>query len=337
MRDFFTHFHRDEPIMTKHEIIVEGVIDAISRKQVKMGQALPSLHAFMTGLSCSRMTILKALNELKDRGIVESKYRVGYFVKNVDISQQLKVMLILTEFNPYHETLYYSLLRELKGENIAIDLFFHHGNSRVFTAVLKEHIGKYGMYLITPIPDQQVVRLMDTIPEHKLLQIVRPVCSKKEISFISQDFYGEVIDALETISDRVKKYEGFVLVYPQNCFHPPEIVKAFRTFCDTHGIRHSVLPGVEESNMEKDLAYFVINDSHLITVIKQAEARGWKLGRDIGIISYNDTPMKEIIRQGITVITTDFNEIGKLAARYILTREPVKQVVKTKIKLRNSL
>lgn len=45
----------------------------------------------------------------------------------------------------------------------------------------------------------------------------------------------------------------------------------------------------------------------------------------------------EIIRQGITVITTDFTEMGRMTARYILDLEPVKEVMKTKIILRNSL
>jgi len=44
------------------------------------------------------------------------------------------------------------------------------------------------------------------------------------------------------------------------------------------------------------------------------------LGEDIGIISYNDTPLKELL--GITVISTDFQKMGSAAAEMILTKMP---------------
>ncbi len=43
-----------------------------------------------------------------------------------------------------------------------------------------------------------------------------------------------------------------------------------------------------------------------------------KIGKDVGIISYNETPLKEILLDGITVITTDHGFMGETAARLIL-------------------
>jgi DNA-binding LacI/PurR family transcriptional regulator len=50
------------------------------------------------------------------------------------------------------------------------------------------------------------------------------------------------------------------------------------------------------------------------------------LGKDIGVISYNDTPLKDLL--GITVISTDFQVMGETAAYMILKkkRETVKNV-----------
>ena len=337
MNQIFNHFRQGEPSQTKHEMLVEGVIEAIATKQLRRGQPLPSVNDFIRELSLSRMTIVKAFNELRDRGIIESKNRVGYFVKDEDVYQQLKVMLVLTAFSSYHEALYNSLLDELKGTHITVDLFFHHGNPHVLKSILSGHTGQYGMHVVTPIADPGVIRILDSIPDHKLLQIVRPVCSKKEISYISQDFYEEVISALESIRNEISKYEEFVMVFPRGCFHSPDIVKAFNTFCTRHEIRHSLRELINEGELKEGQAYFVIEDSHLIELIKTSENLGLSLGKDLGILSYNDTAMKEIIRQGITVITADFREMGRRAARFILDREPVKEVLNTKIILRNSL
>ncbi|MEN9703541.1 MAG: hypothetical protein RLZZ209_969, partial [Bacteroidota bacterium] len=44
-------------------------------------------------------------------------------------------------------------------------------------------------------------------------------------------------------------------------------------------------------------------------------------GKDIGIISYDDTPLKEIIAEGISVISNDFSKMGERAAQMIINRE----------------
>lgn len=283
------------------------------------------------------MTVVKALGELKDRGIIESENRIGYFVKSEDIHQQIKVMLFLTAFNPYQEALYTSIMNELEGNHASVDLFFHHGNADVMCSILKENLGKYGLYLVTPLDDKRVIHLMDQISDEKLLQIARPVCSKNNISYISQDFYNEVIMALKSISELIKKYKKFVLVYPANCYHPSDIKKAFIRFCKQQNISFAIESKPVVDQLSKGNAFFTIDDSHLICAIKDAEKQKFVLGKDIGILSYNETPMKEMIRDGITVISTDFQLMGKKAAQFILTKQPVKEIIKTEIIKRNSL
>lgn len=280
---------------------------------------------------------MKALGELKDRGIIESKNRIGYFVKSENIQQQLKIMLFLTAFNPYQEALYTSLMEELEGHHASVDLFFHHGNPKVMCSILKENIGKYGLYLVTPLNDPEVIHLLDDIPDHKLLQIARPVCSRKAISYVSQDFFHEVIRALESIAGNIKKYRHFTLVFPANCYHPSDIKKAFIRFCQNYTINYSVVTKPSVGPESNNTAWFIIDDGHLLKTIKEAEQHGFTMGKDIGILSYNDTPMKEMIRNGITTISTDFDLMGRKAAQFALTKQPVKEVIKTKIIQRKSL
>lgn len=337
MKVFFQHFKQKEFNQTKHEILVNGIMQAITNKDVRNGHSLPSVNSFMRELSMSRMTVLKALNDLKERGIIESRNRVGYFVKSENVKQQLKVMLFLTAFNPYQEALYNTFLEEVNGKNISVDLFFHHGNSKVLSTILKENLGKYGLYIITPINDAKVIKQLDKIPDGKLLQIVRPLRSKKEISYISQDFFHEVIKALESIKTRVKKYKKFILVCPSTNHYPTSITEAFTHFCTVNKIEHQVCEKIIVDSESNGNAYFIIEDSQLIKVIRDAESFDFELGKDIGVLSYNETPMKEIIRQGITVISADFQLIGKKTAQYVLTQQPIQEVIKTQIILRNSL
>lgn len=61
----------------------------------------------------------------------------------------------------------------------------------------------------------------------------------------------------------------------------------------------------------------LVNDRDLIDVLKKADKEGFTPGKEFGIISYNDTPLKEILMGGITTLTTDFREMGKTIASLI--------------------
>ena len=61
----------------------------------------------------------------------------------------------------------------------------------------------------------------------------------------------------------------------------------------------------------------VTND--LVNIVKEIRENEYVLGQDIGVISYNDTPLKDLL--GITVMSTDFKTMGATAANMILNRE----------------
>ncbi len=47
-------------------------------------------------------------------------------------------------------------------------------------------------------------------------------------------------------------------------------------------------------------------ENDLVILIERILAAGLKVGKDVGVISYNETPLKKIILNGITTISTDF-------------------------------
>ena len=65
----------------------------------------------------------------------------------------------------------------------------------------------------------------------------------------------------------------------------------------------------------------MLDDKSLLRIIKKMKSQNMTLVNDIGVISYNDTLLKEIVEGGITTITTDFNEMGKRLAKMILNKE----------------
>ena len=59
-------------------------------------------------------------------------------------------------------------------------------------------------------------------------------------------------------------------------------------------------------------------EEDLVILIEKLLATKMKVGKHVGVISYNETPLKKIILNGITTISTDFEFMGKKAAELIL-------------------
>ncbi len=64
--------------------------------------------------------------------------------------------------------------------------------------------------------------------------------------------------------------------------------------------------------------YINLRESDLVELIGKTRAQGLTPGKDAGIISYNETPLKPFILNGLTTISTDFQLMGELAAGMIL-------------------
>ncbi|MBY0487525.1 MAG: substrate-binding domain-containing protein, partial [Flavobacteriaceae bacterium] len=83
--------------------------------------------------------------------------------------------------------------------------------------------------------------------------------------------------------------------------------------------------------------YIIPDDRDLVKVIEKAKAKNLKLGVDLGIISYNETPLKKVVENGITTISTDFDAMGRLLATMILDNNKSQIENKSNLIIRHSL
>jgi len=256
-------------------------------------------------------------------------------VRDINVKREQKVLLLLTGFYSYHETLYNSIIENIEGKDITVDLYFHHCNPRIFRAIINENLGSYGLYVVTGMEDPQIKSTLQRIPPKKLLQIIRPPLLD-EVSTIHQDFFTGVKNSLEKLKERLSKYNDFVLIFPEKKGHPPQIKTAFSEFCSEYGISHAVDKKLSRDLIKARTAFFVIEDSDLISLIKMGEEQHLKLGSELGILSYNETPMKEIIRSGITVISVDFASLGQSISRFIVNPKPTTEIFTPEVIIRNS-
>ena len=102
-------------------------------------------------------------------------------------------------------------------------------------------------------------------------------------------------------------------MFPEYRNHPLELNEGVLRFCLETKKQFTVVANTE--TLEKETAYIVLTEADLSVLVKQAKLKQYVLGKDIGILSSNETILKELL--DITVVTTDFERMGISAAELI--------------------
>lgn len=319
----------------KYRQIIESIEQAIKNGELKTGDQLPSLNVIKNKHSISRDTVLSAFNELKNRGIIDSTVGKGYYVTSENIQVQTKVFVLFDELNAFKEDLYNSLLKHL-GDTVQVDVYFHHFNRNFFEDIIKRSLESYTYYIIMPANLDGIETYINLLEQDKvfILDQMRPELSK--YSSVYQDFENDVYQGLRKLQTDIEKYKNFKLIYSSKK-QPLGILKGFKDFCDSEQIRHQVLPEFNENLIYEGDLFFVLEDKHLILIIKKMKEKGLHLAKDYGIISYNESMLKEIIEGGITTISTDFKLMGKQVSEMILQNRKGQIANINRIKIRKSL
>ena len=313
--------------------LADAIRGAISSGEFKEGDALPSINKISAEHGLARDTVYKAFQELKDKGIIESAPTKGYFVSNSVNS----IFVLLDIFSPYKDDLYKELTANLPF-NYKLDLYFHHYNERSFKSILLNSLGKYDLYIISNLANDVYSDVLDRFDNSKVLIIDLGKFKKDKFSYVCQGFDTTLYDCLTSGLDRLKRYEELCFIINPESEHPKSSIPYFEKFCDDNSLKYKFIEReVKASDIKPKTAYLAARHIDMIEVVKICRTKNYKLGEDVGLLTFNDAPMLEVIENGITTISTNFREMGKLAAEYIKTRNRIQTYVPTKLILRGSL
>jgi len=323
----------------RYRQIVNSLIDDIERGVLSVGQRVPSINEISEEYYISRDTVEKAYNVLKERKIIVSAKGKGYYVARTVLPSKINVLFLFNKLSSYKLQIYNAMVTRL-AQNAQIDLVVYHCDPKLLLNALRENGGRYDMYVVMPHfkdaslahhgPDEEVLDELRKIPSEKLLILDNPVPELGEdVASVFQDFKMDLYEALQEGMERLRRYDKLILVYPQKSLYPypQDILLGFQKFCKDFGFSYEVLDEIyPDMELHAHDAYILIEEADLVNLLKQIRDKKLTPGRDIGVISYNDTPLKELL--GITVISTDFDTMGETAAYMILKRkrEAVKNV-----------
>ncbi|GAB3955262.1 GntR family transcriptional regulator [Spirosoma harenae] len=310
----------------KYKQIVQSVITDIERGVLKNNEQLPSISELSVEYYLARDTVEKAYRELREHGYIISVQGKGYYVQT-NTTPKLKILLIFNKLSSYKKIIYYAFLKAL-GDKATVDLQIHHYSAFHFREIIEKNLGKYNYYVVMPHFTQDLdkadyMRVLETIPTNELVLLDRDVLELANAPLtVYQNFDKDICESLENAQDLLAKYQRMVLIMPGDGNHPIEIAHGFRSFCVNYNKEFSIKESACHERLQSGTAYVVIEETDLSEVVKKARQSKYELGNEIGIISFNETTLKELLN--ITVVTTDFEAMGYTAASLLLDNKRIK-------------
>ena len=273
----------------KYKQIVNSVLAGIERGTIKLNEVMPSINDLSMLFDISRDTAEKAYKHLKSLGILDSV--PGWRA----------------------ETL---------GDEAAIDFYVYNNNFRLFRDLIENQDGGYTHYVVIAHfveGGERAAEVLNGLPKEKLVILDKLVPGVTgEYAAVYENFEKDLYGALVEAEDLLRKYRTLKLIFPAHSYTAKEIMIGFQKFCTEYGFGYKILSDVANEPLAAGELYLNVMEDDLVTLVKRVKASGLRVGEDLGILSYNETPLKEIILDGITVISTDFGAMGRTAAQLVL-------------------
>jgi len=305
----------------KYLQLANCIIKAIREKKIQENDVLPSINELSFEFEISRDTAEKGYKYLKNQGILGSVPGKGYFVKTTELSQKLKVFLLFNKLSPHKKIIYDAFVASL-GDLAAIDFYIYNNDYLFFKQLISQQKDNYTHYVIIPHfldGGENVHEIINTIPKEKLILLDKVVPGiTGDYGAVYENFEQDIYNALTQANEQLSKYHTIKIIFPEYTYHPSEILDGFHKYCQQYAFNYKVVRNIELEPIKEGEVYINLMENDLVVLIEKILATKLKVGKHVGVISYNETPLKKIILNGITTISTDFQMMGEKAAQLIL-------------------
>ncbi|MFI5133094.1 MAG: GntR family transcriptional regulator [Chitinophagales bacterium] len=322
--DIFKHLLIDYYSATpKYLQLANCIIKAIAEGVLKENDLLPSINELSFEFEISRDTTEKGYKHLKKTGILGSVPGKGYYVKNAELNQKLKIFLLFNKLS-FHKKIIYDAFVASMGDLAAIDFYIYNNDYLFFKKLINQQKDNYTHYVIIPHfldGGENVHEIINNIPKNKLILLDKIVPKiTGNYAAVYENFEEDIYNALVQANEKLSKYHTIKIIFPEYTYHPKEILEGFYRYCQQFAFNYKVVRNVENEPIKEGEVFINLMENDLVVLIEKILSTKLKVGKHVGVISYNETPLKKIILNGITTISTDFQMMGEKAAQLILAQ-----------------
>lgn len=312
---------------------------------LKQGDCLPSMNELSTELNISKETVKKVYSILREKGLIESMHGKGFFVTAWRDNRKLRIFMLFDRLSQYKQTLYDAFVSTI-GDRAEITMYVYNQDIETFEEFVDRTMDKYDYYLITPhfpldpVVQARALKVLKRIPNRKLIIMDNwPRTLQGHYGAVYQDMANDIYDGLSEGLEDLRKYNKLHVVILPTSLYGSLITAGVERFCNDNNISVEFHYEINVEMMQRGGVYLLLNGQlglGLVETARMAKSRGLEVGKDIGIISYNDSYLSEIILGGLTTVSTDFDQMGRLAAKMVLTHNLDKIKCDFKLTRRNT-
>jgi DNA-binding transcriptional regulator YhcF (GntR family) len=324
----------------KYMQLANSVIKAISEEKIGKDDLLPSINELSFEFEISRDTAEKGYKYLKQIGVLASVPGKGYFVKSTEVAQPLKIFLLFNKLSAHKKIVYDAFVKTLQ-EKALIDFYIYNSDFTLFKKLIQNNKNNYTHYVIVPHfheGGEKAHEIINQIPSDKLLMMDKLLPGiAGNYAAVYENFENDIYEALEQLKEQLSSYHTLKLIFPEHSYFPNEIITGFLKFCRQYAFNYKEVHDISREPIKEGDVFINLMENDLVILIEKILATKLKVGKHVGVISYNETPLKKIILNGITTISTDFEFMGKKAAEMILNNQREHFEVPFYVTKRNSL
>ncbi|MBQ9582722.1 MAG: GntR family transcriptional regulator [Bacteroidales bacterium] len=313
--------------------IVDNIESAIVQEKLKGDEPLPSIRQLAKRLDVSKESVKKAYGILTRRGLLVGHQGKGYFVRSKQKSRRQKVIILSDKLSPYRQT-FLNAFSATAGKSVETLILIHNQDVELLRHYLDQFLGKYDYYIITPhFPrdletKSEVIRQLSRIPSRQLILADKDVDSLPgNYGAVYQDFDNDVVTALSEVADELRTYSCLDVFTMPNSMYGSDTEFSIARFCDRNNLHASFHSGVRETAIHRHQICIFLNsqaDEALFTINEIAKKKNLVIGKDIKLISYNESPLCAILFGGLSTISADFEQMGQLCAQMVKSGEQKK-------------
>jgi DNA-binding transcriptional regulator YhcF (GntR family) len=326
--------------LPKYQQLINSLLQDIEMGELKPGERLPSINEASEECYLSRDTVERAYTELHKMGVITSIFRKGYFISESTFQTKTKILFLVGKITDSTKSIFDSFCDAL-GKNVSVDIFTYQYKAQQFQEIMSQQLGNYHYYVVMPHlieEEEENLKCLKKIPSDRLIILDHSFSSLSQTfaSIVSKPI-SQIKKVFNTQLNLFNKYHSFNLVLTEEDYFDADLINGCSKFCESISMNFQVLDGLDEDEMRLGEIYFTLADCDLAKAIHYAGKNGFEVGKDIGLIGYNDSCFKELLVGGISVISSQPNQMGRMAAEMI--QENSKQNVELNLQFiqRNSL
>ena len=309
------------------EQLISSVVNNVQSGVYPPGMRMPSLNEMTEILGISKETIYKSYARLCNQGVLVSKRGKGYFIS--DKKGGTSVLVLLDKMSAHQQIVMDSFISTI-GDNSSMTILTHNQNPEIFQRYIESEIGKHNYYVIFPhfkitgSVQYRIMNLLKRIQSSRLIVMDRLIPGLgTEYGAAYQSIEDDIVSSFQGSVDSFRKYSNLYQVGMSVSLYSEVVRDNLKKFFRNNRLKIRIHADMPETIKEGDL-FFVSGsrlDKSFVNLAEKIHASGLKLGTQVGIICYNDFQINELVLGGLTTLSTDFAQMGRVAAEMIVEKK----------------